>query len=69
LFLFFNTQYPNKYIFVMKRPRPFALISIYREITLPKGLGKAFPELREVAQEVRTTERALLVLTEDGNEY
>jgi hypothetical protein len=49
----------------MKRPRPFALISIYREITLPKGLGKAFPELREVAQEVRATERALLVLTED----
>jgi hypothetical protein len=28
-------------------------------------LGKAFPELREVAQEVRATERALLVLTED----
>jgi len=49
----------------MKRPRPFALISIYREITLPKGLGKAFPELREVAQEVRAIERALLVLTED----
>jgi hypothetical protein len=49
----------------MKRPRPFALISIYREITLPKGLGKAFPELREIAGEIRATERALLIITED----
>lgn len=49
----------------MKRPRPFAILIVEREITLPKGLGKAFPELRQVAQEVRITERALLVLTED----
>lgn len=49
----------------MKRPRPFALISIYREITLPKGLGKAFPELREIADEIRATERALLIISED----
>lgn len=49
----------------MKRPRPFALISIYREITLPKGLGKAFPELREIADEIRATERALLIISEE----
>jgi hypothetical protein len=49
----------------MKRPRPFAVLSLEREIALPKGLGKAFPELRQVAQEVRATERALLILTED----
>ena len=52
----------------MPRPRPFALISIYREITLPKGLGKAFPELVDVAQEIRVTERALIVLLQVDDE-
>ena len=49
----------------MKRPKPFAILQIHRELALPKGLGKAFPELRKVAQEIRVTERALLILTED----
>lgn len=49
----------------MKRPRPFAMIIINRELTLPKGLGKAFPELREIAEEIRATERALLIFSEE----
>jgi len=48
----------------MKRPRPFAMINIDREIALPSKLAKAFPELRRVAKNCAEY-RALLVLTED----